>query len=370
MSKKRNILRGRLSALLVLMVIGITIVACRLCYVQVIASPKYSLAAEEQRFCEIAISPKRGTITDRSGTDLAVSVMMDTIYVTPKNIGDLEGFVKEVAPILKTDEQKLFKRLKKQQGYAYLVRKTDAKTVKAVKDIAKKRHIKGVGYLKESKRYYPNASLASHVIGFTGIENHGLGGLELYYDELLYGKSGRVVTERDGRGNPIPQSIERSYQPVDGATLKLSIDKDIQYEAENVLVDTVKRYKAKSGSVTIINPKDGEIYAMANSPSFNSNDLNSLKEWNSRNIAVTDIYEPGSTMKVFVAGGALEEGLCNPGTAFYLQPTIKVGIKEIKEAHPRPAMTLSFSQILEQSSNVGMVKVGAIMGKDVIIDYL
>jgi stage V sporulation protein D (sporulation-specific penicillin-binding protein) len=296
--------------------------------------------------------------------------MMDTIYVTPKNIGDLKGFVSEIAPIVKIDEQKLLNRLSKQQGYAYLVRKTDAKTVKAVKEVVVKRKIKGVGYLKESKRYYPNASLASHVLGFTGMENHGLGGLELFYDDLLYGKAGKVVAERDGRGKPIPQSVERSYQPVDGATLRLTVDKDIQYQAEAELVNAVKKYKAKSGSIIVMNPKDGEIYAMANSPSFNPNNLQTLKDNNVRNTAVTDVYEPGSTMKVFVASGALEEGLCGPSTSFYLEPTIKIGTKRIKEAHSRPAKTFSFSEIIEQSSNVGMVKVGSMMGKEAIIDYL
>jgi stage V sporulation protein D (sporulation-specific penicillin-binding protein) len=369
-SKKKNILQGRLRALLVLMVISIAVVACRLCYVQVVVSPKYSLAAEEQRFCEIEITPKRGTITDRNGTDLGVSVMMDTIYVTPRNISDLEGFVEEVAPIINVDKQKLLKRLTKQQGYAYLVRKTDEKTLRAVKDVIEKRRIKGAGFIKESQRYYPNASLASHVLGFTGMENHGLSGLELYYDELLYGKPGRVVAERDGRGKPIPQSVERSYQPVDGATIRLSIDKDIQYKSEIELVDAVTKYKARSGSIIVIDPKDGEIYAMANSPSYNSNDLKTLKDNNSRNIAVTDIYEPGSTMKVLVASGALEEGLCGPGTAFYLEPTIKIGSKIISDAHSRPAENFSFSEIIEQSSNVGMVKVGSMMGRDSIIEYL
>lgn len=370
MGKKKNVLQGRLSALLVLMVIGIAIVACRLCFVQVVASPKYSLAAEEQRFCEIEIPPKRGTITDRTGTDLGVSIMMDTVYVTPRVIADLEGFVDEVAPILKIDKQKLFKRLSKQQGYSYLVRKTDTKTLKAIKDVVEKHHIKGVGYLKESKRHYPNASLASHVLGFTGMENHGLSGIELFYDELLYGKPGRVVAERDGRGKPIPQSVERSYQPVDGVTIRLSIDKDIQYKAEKELVDAVTRYKSKSGSIIVINPKDGEIYAMANSPSYNSNDLKTLKEDNTRNVAVTDLYEPGSTMKALIACGALEQGLCSPGTSFYLEPTVKIGSKSIKDSHSRPAGSFTFSQIIEQSSNVGMVKIGSVMGKGIVLDYL
>jgi cell division protein FtsI/penicillin-binding protein 2 len=338
--------------------------------IQAITATEYRKEAERQRMSSIELPPKRGAILDRNGDKLAVSVMMDTIYVTPYLIDDKEAFARKIAPILKQDERELTNKLIKQTGFAYLVRKTDSKTVQAVKDVVKKEDIKGVGFIKESDRYFPNNTLGAQVVGFTGMDNHGLGGIENYYDDVLYGTPGRIIAERDAKGHPIPQTIESSTRPKDGWNIRISIDTQIQYRAETELNATIQKYKAKSGNVMVMNPETGEIYAMAGTPSFNPNDLKTIKNGNARNISVTDLYEPGSTLKTMIACGALQESVCRPSTSFYLEPTIRVGSKRIKDSHPRPAVTYTLSQIIQQSSNVGMVKVGMLMGKEKIIKYL
>ncbi|MHB8840185.1 MAG: peptidoglycan D,D-transpeptidase FtsI family protein [Candidatus Aquicultor sp.] len=370
MGRVKSSTETRLTALLVIIFLCVVGISGRLVFVQGVSAAKYDAAAERQRQSIVEIPSKRGTILDRNGDELAVSILMDTIYATPSLIDDREGFAKKLAPILKIDEREILRKLLKQSGFSYLVRKTDRTTTKAVKQLVKEEHIKGIGFIKESKRYYPNATLGAHVIGFAGMDNHGLSGLELYYDEMLYGKPGKIVAERDGQGRPIPQSVQSARRAIDGSNIRTSIDKEIQYKAELELAAAVKKYKAKRGSVIVMDPKSGEIYAMANVPYFNPNQLATVNKDNLRNTAITDIYEPGSTMKAIIANGALQEGLCNPSTPFYLKPTIKIGSKRIKDAHARPAGMYTFANIIQESSNVGMVKIGMLMGKDKILDYL
>jgi len=360
----------RLSFLLVIIIICLLFVSGRLFYVQALSADKYDKLAEKQRVRTIELPPKRGSILDRNGNELAVNVMMDTVYATPYLIDDPKETAKKLAPILKMDERQVLNNLIKQTGFTYLIRKTDSATIEKVKKLIGDEKIKGIGFMKESKRYYPNTSLASHVIGFAGMDNRGLGGLELYYDDLLYGKPGKIVAERDAHGKPIPRGVQSSYRPIDGADIRISIDREIQYKAEVELENAVKKHKAKAGSVIVMNPKNGEIYAMANVPHYNPNKLDTLGDDNMRNRAITDLYEPGSTMKAVIACAALAEGICEPTTPFYLESTVKVGYKNIKEAHPRPAKNFTFSEIVQESSNVGMVKIGLLLGKEKVIENL
>ncbi|MBE0447693.1 MAG: penicillin-binding protein 2 [Actinobacteria bacterium] len=369
MGRIRSIER-RLSFLLAIIIISLAGVSGRLIFVQAISAEKYDRLAEKQRLRIIELPPKRGAILDRNGNELAVSVMMDTVYATPYLIKNPEGVAKKLAPILKMDEWKILNNLTKQAGFTYLVRKTDSETIRQIKKLIKDEGIKGIDFIKESKRYYPNSSIGSHVLGLLDMDNRGLGGLELYYNDLLYGKPGKIIAERDAHGRPIPRSIQSSYRPVDGANICISIDREIQYKAEVELKTAVNKYKARSGSVIVMNPRNGEIYAMANVPYYNPNKRGTINNNNLRNRAITDLYEPGSTMKAVIACAALEEGLCTPSKSFYLEPTVKIGNKRIKDAHARPAKNFTFSEIVQESSNVGMVKVGLLLGKGIIIKYL
>ncbi|MDI6717096.1 MAG: penicillin-binding protein 2 [Actinomycetota bacterium] len=363
-------IKRRVAALLSIILVGFLCISIRLFYIQAISAAKYNKEAEEQRLCSIKIPPNRGIIRDRNGSELAVNTVLDTIYATPYLVEDREKFAKIVAPVLKVDERDILNKLTKQANFAYIARKVDPATARKVKKLVKDNKIKGIGFLKESKRYYPFGRTCSHIVGFSGMDNQGLSGIELFYNKLLYGKPGRIVAERDAYGRPIPRSIMSSYKPVDGADIILTIDQNIQYKAEVELKKAIKKYKAKAGSVIVMNPESGEIYAMANVPDYDPNNLDSITDDNQRNRAVTDLYEPGSTMKTVIAAAALEEGLCSPSTTFFLEPVIRVGSKTIKEAHARPARNFSFSQILQQSSNVGIVKVGMLLGQSKIVKYL
>lgn len=369
MGKIRSV-EKRLTVLLAIIAICLLGVSGRLVFVQAVSAPQYDKMAEQQRLRAIELPPKRGAILDRDGNELAVNIMMDTVYATPYLIDDPKEVSKKLAPILKVDERTILQKIIKRTGFAYLVRKTDSGTVKRIKELIEKDNIKGIGFLKESKRYYPNSSLGSHVVGIVGMDNRGLGGLEVYYDDLLYGKPGKIVAERDAHGKPIPRSILSSSRPIDGADIRISIDREIQYKAELELQEAVKNYKAKAGSVIVMNPKNGEIYAMASVPHYNPNKLDTLNSQNLRNRAITDLYEPGSTMKTVIASAALEEGVCSPSTSFYLESTIKVGNKRIKESHPRPAKNFTFAEIIQESSNVGIVTIGSMLGKEKIVKYL
>lgn len=365
-----NRVERRLVALLIIVLLSLLGILGRLVFVQAFSADKYSKEAEQQRLRSIEVPPERGNILDRNGNELAVNTIMDTIYATPSLIEDRKEFAKEVALILKEDEQKLLDKLIRQTEFTYLARKAEPEISREIKKLVKEDNIEGIGFLKESKRYYPNATIGSHVIGFSGMDNHGLSGIELHYDDLLYGTPGKIIAERDVSGSLIPRSIQSSSRPKDGANVRLSIDREIQYKAEVELKEAVKKYKAKAGSIVVMDPENGEIYAIASVPGFNPNKLSTIRDGNSRNRAITDLYEPGSTMKVIIACAALDEGLCSPSTAFHLEPTIKIGQKTIKEAHPRPAKTFTFSEIIQESSNVGAVKIGLMLGKERINDYL
>jgi stage V sporulation protein D (sporulation-specific penicillin-binding protein) len=330
-----------------------------------VEAKKYQEKAVKQRLRRVDIPPSRGTIYDRNGQELAISIEVFSVYATPYLISDPRDAAVKLSKVLKLDEKKIFRKLIKNTGFVYLARKVDGKVATQVKALK----IEGIGLLKESKRVYPT-SVASNIIGFVDIDNKGLAGLELFYDHILRGKSGRIVTESDPRGRSIPGGILSYVKPQHGGDIYLTLDREIQYKAEMELKRVIRQCKAKAGSVIVMDPENGEIYAMATTPTFDNNNLETLTSENRRNRAIINLYEPGSTMKVIIATAALEEKIFSPGSRFYLPPTIKVGNKVIREAHGRPARTFTFSEIVEKSSNIGAVTIGLKLGKVRIAKYI
>jgi cell division protein FtsI (penicillin-binding protein 3) len=203
-----------------------------------------------------------------------------------------------------------------------------------------------------------------------GIDDEGLAGLEKQYDDLLAGEAGSVLAERDPRGRPIPGGVMQREEPTDGSNLVLTIDKDIQYEAQVELAAAVEEWGAKSGTVVVMDPRSGEILAMATVPGFNPNDYGDAKPSVQRNRPVTDMYEPGSTLKSFTAAAVIDQGLFGPESTFTLPPKIKVGGRTIGEAHGRDTVTWSLEEIVTKSSNVGAVKLGQALGPNRLFEYL
>jgi cell division protein FtsI/penicillin-binding protein 2 len=356
----------RFAFLLAVMVVLLTVVGARLAWIQVFEARAYAQIAEKQRVREMVLSPKRGAIFDREGERLAITVDAKTIYAVPFQVKDKPGTARTLAKILGGKPEEYEKKLSRSGAFVYLGRKVEMERASALEKLG----IAGIGFLDDSRRSYPSGELACQILGFVGVDDDGLSGLEAYYDKVLAGKPGRVLAEKDASGRYIPPGGLMSYEdPIDGRNITLTIDKDIQYQAQVELAATVKKYAAKGGSVVILDPRTGEIYAMASTPTFNPNFYGEAKADAFRNKPISDGYEPGSTIKSFTAAAVIDLGMFTPESKFSLPPTIRVGGRTIHESHGRGAVTWPLSQIVTKSSNVGAVKLGLALGKNRLYRY-
>lgn len=341
--------------------------AAKLVFLQGVEAQKFNSIASKQRLRMVEIPGDRGLILDRNRTPIATNSSRKTVIANPKLIKNKTKTALIISEYLKMPVKEVKKELRKDCGFVYIARKIDSFTAKKLA----KRNLKGLFFVDESKRVYPCGSLASNLIGFAGTDNEGLAGLEQKYETFLRGRSGIIMVERDPMGREIPEGIKVvKSQKMDGRNLVLTIDGPIQSLAESVLAKTVKDFSAKGGSIIVINPNDGEIYAMANSPSFNPNQLKKVKISQIRNSAISDIYEPGSTFKTFTATAVIEEGLAGPQDFFSLPTTLRVGDRVIHEAHRKVAVSYSLTDILSKSSNIGAVKLGMLLGKKKLCKYI
>ncbi len=350
---------GRYALFLTLFFALFAVIAVRLIWVQVVLAPAYAAKATSQRLRDIELPSRRGTVYDREGEPLAVSVEARTIFAAPNQITETTATAQALAQTLGGDVQGYLDKLHRDSGFVYVGRKVDLDRATALEKL----DIDGIGYLDDFRRLYPSGELASQVLGFVGVDDVGLAGIEAYYDETLQGNSGLVMGERDPRGNPIPGGIQKVIEPVHGHDIALTIDKDVQYQAQVEIAAAVKKWGAKSGSVIIMNPRNGEIYAMATAPGFNPNEYGKAKASRIRNRPVTDAYEPGSTLKCLTAAAVIEEGLFTPESKLSLPSTIRVGGRTIHESHDRGAVNWSLTEIVTHSSNVGTVKLGIKLGE-------
>jgi cell division protein FtsI (penicillin-binding protein 3) len=341
------------------------VVSARLVYLQVVVAPAYAEQAREQRTRDITLAPRRGSIYDREGEPLAVSMEAGTVYANPRAISGPEGTARVLAEVLGGEVADYEAKLRKKAGFAYIARKVDMARIDTLKGL----ELKGIGFLEDSKRTYPSGELACQILGFVGIDDAGLAGLEQHYNDALAGTPGALLAERGLGGWPIPGGVTHAEDPIDGQNIVLTIDKDIQYEAQAELAAAVEKWGAKSGTVVIMNPRDGAIYAMASFPGFNPNTFGQYDASRYRNCAITDVYEPGSTMKSLTAAAVIDKGLFEPDSMFELPPSIKVGGRKIGEAHGRPTVNWSLTEIVTNSSNVGAVKLGMALGPEGMYEY-
>lgn len=358
--------RERHGLVLSLIVFCLIIISGRLVYLQVHAAPAFAEKAQSQRTRDIEIAPKRGTIYDRDGDPLAVSREARTIYASPRFVTDATGTAEAFSRVLGGEPATYVERLQRDSGFVYIARKVDVEHAEAIESLG----LSGVGMLKDSRRTYPSGELAAQVLGFVGIDDVGLGGLEQYYDSVLAGEPGSVLAERDPFGRPIPGGVIHYEDPVNGDDIMLTIDKDIQYTAQVALQQAVEKWSAAAGSVIVMDLRNGEILAMASVPGFNPNRFADADSVAYRNRPVTDVYEPGSTFKSIIAAAVIDAGLFEPDSMFELPPTLQVGGRRIKEAHPRSTVHWTLTQIVTNSSNVGAVKLGMALGKQPLYDYL
>lgn len=363
--QERPRLAGRFSSLLAVLLLGLAVVAGRLVFIQAVKGPEYASAAVKQRTKDITISPQRGSIYDRDGEVLAESIEARTIYAVPDAIKDKRAAAKAIASVLGGDARSYEEKLSKDGSFVYIARKVDVSVAESLREM----EIEGLGFLEDSRRVYPSNELACQVLGFVGVDDEGLSGLELYYDDLLSGTPGRLIAERDTKGRPIPGGVMYEEEAVDGEDIILTIDKDIQYQVQVALDEAVAKWKAKAGSVIVMDPRNGEILAMASSPGFDPNRFSEADPASYKNRPVVDTYEPGSTIKSLTAAAAIDAGLFRPDSLFDLPPTIKVGGRTIHEAHERKRVEWTLTQIVTQSSNVGAVKIGLALGEERLYEY-
>jgi cell division protein FtsI (penicillin-binding protein 3) len=301
---------------------------------------------------------KRGTIFDRRGHAMAVSIDVTSIAIRPAQVKDSETAAKELARVLKRKPQEMKERLASRKPFVWLKRQATPKETEAVKQL----RIPGIEFVSETSRFYPNRALAAHVLGFTGMDGKGLEGVEFFYDSHLRGADTSVKILRDAHGNGF-QSEPPGDEDASGKNLVLTLDQNIQFTAETSLAEAVEKNRAKSGMAVVMAPRTGEILALALAPAFNPNAFDEVKKPLWRNRAITDPFEPGSTLKVFSAAAALEFANLSPKTTFHCENgAYRIGKNTVHDVH-RYGM-LSLQDIIKYSSNIGAVKISEKVGAE------
>ena len=364
--KSINWLKLRMFVIACVLFLGFILVGARMFQLQVLQKEQLYKLASRQQHVQIPLVPKRGTIYDRQGNELAVSIEVDSVYADPRKIKDLGKTVSGLNSILQMDREEVRRRLKSRSSFEWVQRKISLRESEQIKTL----RLPGIYLMKENKRFYPNGQMAAHVVGFVGLDSRGLEGIEFQYDTSLNGKGEVWKMNRDalGRGiamdEPLPSKQEEHYQNV-----VLTIDKQIQHVVETELGRAVQKWGAKGGMAIAMEPSTGKILAIATYPFFNPNQFLQYGSGIWRNRAISDPFEPGSLFKVFLAAAAIDGNMVKPSDAFYCENgSYKVYDRTVHDVHKHGWLT--FRQIIKVSSNIGASKVGEKLGKDRLFRYV
>ncbi|MFC1658061.1 peptidoglycan D,D-transpeptidase FtsI family protein [Candidatus Omnitrophota bacterium] len=320
--------------------------------------------ARKQQNLFIRLEPKRGTIFDRNLRPLAINLPSESLYAVPWEVQDKERTINSLLGILNAEKSYLETRLNSHKGFVWLARKLPEQAVDAIKDL----RLPGLYFIKESKRSYPNLHIASHLIGFAGLDNKGLEGVELFYDKHLAGTSGWGVMLRDARQERLGL-WEKLVLPSNGYNLVLTIDEVIQFIVENELDRIVKEFHPHGGSIIVMNPQTAEILALANRPTFDLNKTSQTAVEVRRNRAIADLFEPGSVFKIITASAALEEGGADEQDRLFCENGAYRVSSHTLHDH-RPHGWLTFREVIEKSSNIGTTKIAQGIGQDLLYKYI
>lgn len=360
--------KARTRALFVACFLGFWMLAIgvRLIYLQTSQHEWLLTKARNQQQDEIETSPIRGLVLDRHNVELARSVDAESFWAIPRQIKNVEEASARLAPLVETDATALAARLKEAQSanrkFAWIARKLDVERADKIRAL----NLEGVYSLKEPKRRYPNGQLAAHVLGFVGMDEVGLAGIESSYNEQIHGEAGKVTIETDAHGRPYG-SLEAQARP--GETVVLTIDRLVQYKTEEALLSAVEKAHAKSGTAIVLDPHTGEILALASAPTFDPNDPGAADKQAHMNQALQNIYEPGSTFKIVAYSAAIEEGLAKPTDHIDCQMgSIMVAGRLVHDHHAFGNLTLT--EALAKSSNVAAIKLGLRVGNESMFDYM
>jgi cell division protein FtsI (penicillin-binding protein 3) len=344
--------------ILALIAVVFCVLAVRVADVQTRSREYFSTLGRNQRVQRVTLAAERGGIFDRNGHDLALSLDRETVWADPRVIKHPAEYAAKLAPVVGVEELALRDRLSQSnQAFVYVARKVEPDVASAVRKLS----LTGVGLAPESKRYYPAGDLAAPVLGFVGLDNDGLSGLESAMEGTLAGQPGEVSVERDPTGTELPGTERTVTAAKRGVDLVLTIDQSIQYEAERALVDQVNAVDAKGGMAVVMDVRTGDILAMATVDGETSESPARAAPSSQRNRAVTDVFEPGSTNKVVTIASALEAGLVTPETEFIVPQSIKVDGQKFEDVESHPSV-LTVADILRESSNVGTIMIARELG--------
>lgn len=354
LSVRLPVWRARL--LLLLVFCGFMVLAARAFYLQGLHNDFLQQKGETRYARVVEMSAHRGMVTDRNGEPLALSTPVESVWASPADASLSTEQRFKLARLLGTDPVELRRRLAdSDREFVYLKRQLPPEQAAKVVQL----NLPGVFLQREYRRYYPAAEVTAHVVGFTGVDDNGQEGIELAYQEWLAGKRGsrRVIKDRLGR---IVEDVESIRAPQQGRDLALSIDQRIQYLAFRELKSAIAEHAAKAGSIVVLDATSGEVLALANWPTYNPNNRDTMRMAQSRNRAVVDLFEPGSTLKPFTAAAALETGLVGPGSVINTEHgRFSIGRRTIRDVHPEGFLTVS--QVIQKSSNVGSAKIALAM---------
>jgi cell division protein FtsI (penicillin-binding protein 3) len=321
--------------------------------------------ADEQYTRSVELAARRGAIIDRHGKELASEAEVDSCYVDPRRVGDAAGAARALAPILGKDEASLLGKLTAKKKFVWLKRRIAPSESKAVRAL----RLPGIELVKESRRYYPNRALAAHVIGFAGVDANGLDGIEKELDDQLQGNSEAAKGVSDARGRIVFSDGLVGLKGMVGNTVQLTIDAQLQYIAESELANTVRVFEAKSGHAIVMDPTTGEILALANWPAFDPNMANASSLAERRNRAVLDVYEPGSTFKVFTLAAALNSGKVRPAEEIFCENGRMEMFDVVIHDDHRDGW-LNTTECLKRSSNICFAKIAARLSKERFYYYI
>lgn len=362
MIRKKNdfkINRKRIYFLFILFFIAFSLISHRLVSVQYLDASKYQGYAQFQHTDEFKLYSKRGKIFDRNGTELAISLIEKTVYANPREVLDPSYQAEVLSTILGIEKEELELKLgDKELGFVYLKRKIAAEEAEEIAKLG----LHGIYIQDETKRYYPQNELAAQVVGFTGTDDNGLHGIEIQYESILRGLDGRAIAEKDVFGNVIPGNIKSYIDPVDGKDIVLTIDSQIQYITEKNLEEVCTKYNATGATAIVMDPGNGEIFAMATYPGFDPNNYQDYDAYSYKAGAISFTYEPGSTFKIINVAGALDNNTAGEDQVFDLPPSIRVSDRTIKEIFRTSNIQYSTREIIQYSSNIGAVMLALSMG--------
>lgn len=349
----------------VLFIVVFFVLAWRACYLQVVQAPQLQDRADQQRQRVVTLAPQRGSILDRNGDPLALSLDAESLYADPVLVTNPPEAAAKLTKILGIPKKELMGLLTEKKRFVWLKRRLDPEVSQQVQKLK----IAGLQFVTEHKRYYPQAGIGAHVVGFTGLDPKGLEGIELEYNRMLQGEAGRLISQRDARGRGMATANQLVQGAAPGHNLQLTLDRSLQYIAEKELARAIRETKAVGGTLVMLEPASGRVLAMVSQPDYNPNLPGNFRAGERRNRAVCDMFEPGSTFKPFLLAGALEEGIVRPGQKTDCENgRYEVGGKIIRD-HKR-YRKLTLKEMLKFSSNIGFAKLGKALERERFYAYI